>query len=59
MVTASLKEGYAIDDVDRVFEVNLEQHLILVPNVALEPMARNPNAYFGSQGFQASWATAR
>ena len=50
MVTTSLEEGCAIDSVERVFEVNLKEHLILVPHVALEPLARNPNAYFSSQG---------
>jgi hypothetical protein len=48
MVATSLEESYAIDCVERVFEVHLEQHFVLVPAVALEPLARNPNAHFGS-----------
>ena len=53
MVTTSLEEGCAIDGVERVFEVNLEEHFILVPRDALEPLARNPNANFRSQGLSA------
>ena len=44
------EEGCAIDSVERVFEVNFEQCLIVVPCVALEPLACHPNAYLSSQG---------
>jgi hypothetical protein len=50
MVATSLEEGNAIDSIERIFKVHLEQHLVLVPRVALEPLAGNPNAYFSSQG---------
>ena len=50
MVATCLKKGCAIDRVESVFEVNLEQRFVLVPAVTLKPLARDPYANFGSKG---------
>ncbi len=55
MVATCLKKGYAIDRVESVFEVHLEQHFVLVPAVTLKPLARDPNAHFGSKGLGNSY----
>ena len=49
-MTVRLEESNAVDSVGRVLEVNLEERSIMVPRVALEPLACNPNVYFSSQG---------
>ena len=50
MVMALLEEGSAVDSVERVLEIDFEERSIMVPRVALEPLACNPHADFSSQG---------
>jgi hypothetical protein len=49
-MAASLKKGCAVDGVEGILEVHFEKNFVLVPPVALKPLARDPNAHFGAKG---------